>query len=274
MPNEHVLLEMDHRGVARLTMNRPEVHNAFDDVIIAKLRAALTEVRENPAARVLVLQSAGKNFSAGADLNWMRSMADKNYQENVEDAGELGALMWELDQLPIPTIALVNGAAFGGAVGLVACCDMAVAEERASFCLSEVKIGLVPAVISPYVVRALGEPAARRYLLTAERFFAAEAHRLGLVDIVVAANSNLEAELEPLLSALLANSPAAIKACKNLIQHVSNQPLNHDVVAETARHIAAIRVSAEGQEGLSSFLEKRAPAWLTANKTSATDGDK
>ncbi|MCH8492174.1 MAG: enoyl-CoA hydratase/isomerase family protein [Idiomarina sp.] len=274
MPNEQVILELDNRGVARLTMNRPEVHNAFDDVIIAKLRAALAEVRENSAARVLVLQSAGKNFSAGADLNWMRSMADKNYQENVEDAGELGALMWELDQLPIPTIALVNGAAFGGAVGLVACCDMAIAEERASFCLSEVKIGLIPAVISPYVVRALGEPAARRYMLTAERFFAAEAYRLGLVDIVAAADSSLETELEPLLTALLANSPAAIKACKNLIQHVSNHPLNPDVVAETARRIAEIRVSAEGQEGLSSFLEKRAPAWLAANTTSATDGNK
>ncbi|EGN76460.1 enoyl-CoA hydratase/carnithine racemase [Idiomarina sp. A28L] len=272
MSAEHVVLNIDSRGVARLTMNRPEVHNAFDDVIIAQLRAALAEVRENTDARVLVLQSAGKNFSAGADLNWMRSMADKNYQENVEDAGELGALMWELDQLPIPTIALVNGAAFGGAVGLVACCDMAIGHSRASFCLSEVKIGLIPAVISPYVVRALGEPAARRYMLTAERFFAAEAHRLGLLDEVT--EGDLEEALEPFLTALLANSPAAVKACKNLIQHVSNLPLNQELVAETARRIAEIRVSAEGQEGLSSFLEKRTPAWQTAQKQTATDGKK
>ncbi len=270
MSADHVVLDIDNRGVARLTMNRPEVHNAFDDVIIAQLRAALAEVRENADARVLVLQSAGKNFSAGADLNWMRSMADKNYQENVEDAGELGALMWELDQLPIPTIALVNGAAFGGAVGLVACCDMAIGQSRASFCLSEVKIGLIPAVISPYVVRALGEPAARRYMLTAERFFAAEAHRLGLLDEVT--DGDLEEALEPLLTALLANSPAAVKACKNLIQHVSNLPLNQELVAETARRIAEIRVSAEGQEGLSSFLEKRTPAWQTAK--AQTDGKK
>lgn len=272
MSAEHVLLAVDNQGVARLTMNRPEVHNAFDDGIIAQLRAALATVRDNPTVRVLVLQSSGKNFSAGADLNWMRSMAGKNYQQNLEDAGELGALMWELDQLPIPTIALVNGAAFGGAVGLVACCDMAIGHSQASFCLSEVKIGLIPAVISPYVVRALGEPAARRYMLTAERFFAAEAHRLGLLDEVT--EGDLNDALAPLLKAILANSPAAVKACKNLIQHVSNHPLNPEVVAETARRIAEIRVSAEGQEGLSSFLEKRAPAWLATKTTSATDGTK
>lgn len=264
MSTEYTQLVIDERGVATLTMNRPDVHNAFDDVMIAELRQALQQVAEHADARVLVLRANGKNFSAGADLNWMRSMATKNYQENVEDAGHLGALMWELDQLPLPTIAMVNGAAFGGAVGLVACCDMAIADERASFCLSEVKIGLIPAVISPYVVRALGEPAARRYMLTAERFFATEAQRLGLVDIVT--TDALDEALEPLLTALLANSPAAVQACKRLIHHVSNHPLDPEVVAETARRIAAIRVSAEGQEGLSSFLEKRAPAWQQSNK--------
>lgn len=264
MSTEYTQLVIDERGVATLTMNRPDVHNAFDDVMIAELRQALQQVAEHADARVLVLRANGKNFSAGADLNWMRSMATKNYQENVEDAGHLGALMWELDQLPLPTIAMVNGAAFGGAVGLVACCDMAIADERASFCLSEVKIGLIPAVISPYVVRALGEAAARRYMLTAERFFATEAQRLGLIDVVT--TDSLDEALEPLLTALLANSPAAVKACKRLIHHVSNHPLDAEVVAETARRIAEIRVSAEGQEGLSSFLEKRAPAWQQSNK--------
>jgi len=268
MSTDYTQLIIDERGVSSLIMNRPDVHNAFDDSMIAQLRQALKTVAENPAARVLVLRANGKNFSAGADLNWMRSMAGKNFQENVEDAGHLGALMWELDQLPIPTIALVNGAAFGGAVGLVACCDMAIADERASFCLSEVKIGLIPAVISPYVVRALGEPAARRYMLTAERFFASEAHRLGLIDEV--ASDTLDDSLEPLLNALLANSPAAVKACKRLIHHVANHPLDPEVVAETARRIAEIRVSAEGQEGLSSFLEKRAPAW---QQSKLQDGD-
>ncbi|ASG66041.1 gamma-carboxygeranoyl-CoA hydratase [Idiomarina piscisalsi] len=255
-------LDINDKGVATLTLNRPEVHNAFDDVMISELLQALKDVEESEQARVLVLRSAGKNFSAGADLNWMRSMADKNYQENVEDAGELGLLMERLDLLSKPSIALVQGAAFGGAVGLAACCDMVLAQPRSSFCLSEVKIGLIPAVISPYVVRTIGERQSRRYMLTAERFFADEAQKLGLVSDVV---DDFEEPLNNLLDALLDNSPQAVTACKELIRNVGSRPINKDVREHTIKAIAEIRVSDEGQEGLSSFLEKRPAAWLNKN---------
>lgn len=265
---KYVSLTIDARNVATLTMARPDVHNAFDDTMIAELRAALAQVREQNEGqnkiRALVLRGEGKSFSAGADINWMRGMAQKNYQENVADAGNLGALMWELDQLPVPTLALVQGAAFGGAVGLVACCDIVIATERASFCLSEVKIGLIPAVISPYVVRAMSNAAARRYMLTAERFSAATAAKYGLVHEVLAELEQAEAKVQELLDILVANSPAAVSAAKSLVAHVSNAPLNEELVAETARRIAEIRVSNEGQEGLSAFLEKRPASWTQA----------
>lgn len=260
----YVSLIIDDRNVATLTMARPEVHNAFDDTMISELRAALAQLRIRKNIRALVLRGEGKSFSAGADLNWMRGMAQKDYQENVADAGELGALMWELDQLPIPTIALVQGAAFGGAVGLVACCDIAVATERASFCLSEVKIGLIPAVISPYVVRAMSNAAARRYMLTAERFSAAAAAECGLVHEVFAELEQAEQKVQELTDILANNSPAAVAAAKRLVHDVTNAPLNQELVAETARRIAEIRVSSEGQEGLSAFLEKRPANWTRA----------
>src|SRR5690554_5999337 len=211
----------DH--VAWLTLNRPQVHNAFDDQMIAELLHALATVRSDKQARVLVLRSEGKNFSAGADLGWMRSMAAKNYDENIADAGELSRLMQELDELPKPTIALVQGAAFGGAVGLAACCDIALATPASSFCLSEVKIGLIPAVISPYVMRAIGTRQARRYMLTAERFNAETAQQVGLVHAVV---DDLQLALQPLLDALVANSPAAVAAAKQLVLAIEQQPLN------------------------------------------------
>jgi methylglutaconyl-CoA hydratase len=252
-------LDINSQGVATLTLNRPDVHNAFDDVMIAELLKALKEVEESDSARVLVLRSEGKNFSAGADLNWMRSMADKNYQQNVDDAGELGLLMERLDLLRKPSIALVQGAAFGGAVGLAACCDIVLAQPRSSFCLSEVKIGLIPAVISPYVVRTIGERQSRRYMLTAERFFADKAQELGLVNDVV---EDFDEPLNKLLEALLANSPQAVGACKKLIRNVGSRPIDKDVREHTIKAIAEIRVSDEGQEGLSAFLEKRPAAWL------------
>ncbi len=255
-------LDIDDKGVATLTLNRPEVHNAFDDVMISELLQALKDVEDSEQARVLVLLSEGKNFSAGADLNWMRSMADKNYQQNVEDAGKLGLLMERLDLLSKPSIALVQGAAFGGAVGLAACCDIVLAQPHSSFCLSEVKIGLIPAVISPYVVRTIGERQSRRYMLTAERFFADEAQKLGLVNDVV---DDFEEPLNNLLDALLANSPQAVTACKELIRNVGSRPINKDVREHTIKAIAEIRVSDEGQEGLSAFLEKRPAAWLNKN---------
>jgi methylglutaconyl-CoA hydratase len=252
-------LDINSQGVATLTLNRPDVHNAFDDVMIAELLKALEQVEESDSARVLVLRSEGKNFSAGADLNWMRSMADKNYQQNVDDAGELGLLMERLDLLSKPSIALVQGAAFGGAVGLAACCDIVLAQPRSSFCLSEVKIGLIPAVISPYVVRTIGERQSRRYMLTAERFFADKAQELGLVNDVV---EDFDEPLNKLLEALLANSPQAVGACKKLIRNVGSRPIDKDVREHTIKAIAEIRVSDEGQEGLSAFLEKRPAAWL------------
>jgi methylglutaconyl-CoA hydratase len=265
MTNEqHLLTTIDNRGVARLTLNRPDVHNAFDDHLIGALINALTELDNNNDVRVLILNSNGKNFSAGADLNWMRSMAQKNLAQNLEDAGQLAELMRRLDQFSKPTIAQVQGAAFGGALGLIACCDMAVATKKASFCLSEVKIGLIPAAISPYVMRAIGEKASRRYFLTAERFFADEAHRLGLVNILVDDNDALEPESEKLITALLNNSPAALTAAKSLIAAVAEKVIDDTVIADTSRRIAEIRVSTEGQEGLTAFLNKRQPNWIKA----------
>lgn len=246
--------------VAYLTLNRPEVHNAFDDSMIGELLHALDDVRANDNVRVLVLQSNGKNFSAGADLGWMRSMAAKNYDENIADAGELSRLMQELDELPKPTIALVQGAAFGGAVGLAACCDIALATPASSFCLSEVKIGLIPAVISPYVMRAIGTRQSRRYMVTAERFGAEIAHQIGLVHEVV---DDLQTAVRPLIDSLVANSPAAVSAAKQLALDIDQQPLNANTRRVTIERIAEVRVSAEGQEGLSAFLEKRAPNWKT-----------
>ncbi len=261
MSQHYTETSIDSRGVANLILNRPEVHNAFDDQMIAELIRVLDQLAADDKVKVLTLSARGKNFSAGADLNWMRSMAQKNYQQNLDDANELAALMHKLDKFPKPTIALVQGAAFGGAVGLVACCDMALAEQGASFCLSEVKIGLIPAVISPYVMRALGERQCRRYFLTAERFSADSALTMGLLHQVVAAGE-LESQAESLIASLLQNSPAAVSAAKALLHNIYNRKISNNVIAHTTQAIAEIRVSAEGQEGLTAFLEKRKPAWL------------
>lgn len=262
-------VESDYVGILRL--NRPELHNAFGDRMIAELIKALDELAAMPGLRVLLLESTGKNFSAGADLNWMRAMAQKDYQQNLTDAGALALLMEKLNSFPLPVIALVQGAAFGGAVGLVACCDMAIATPKASFCLSEVKIGLIPAVISPYVVRAIGERASRRYFTTAERFDAATALKLGLISEIADSepasqeeHAALRLKARPLIDAIIANSPQAVVAAKALVAYVADQTLTADTIAETSRRIAAIRVSAEGQEGLTAFLDKRTPAWQVA----------
>lgn len=258
--------ESAYVGVLRL--NRPELHNAFGDLMIAELIQALDALAAMPNLRVLLLESTGKNFSAGADLNWMRAMAQKDYQQNLTDAGALALLMQKLNSFPLPVIALVQGAAFGGAVGLVACCDMAIATPKASFCLSEVKIGLIPAVISPYVVRAIGERASRRYFTTAERFDAATALQLGLISEIAVSDiagseeqADLRAKAQPLINAIIANSPQAVVAAKALVAYVADAPLAPDTIAETSRRIAAIRVSSEGQEGLTAFLDKRTPTW-------------
>ena len=256
-------LDIDACGVARLTLDRAEKHNAFDDELIAELIQALEHIVQDDAVRVLVLGANGKSFSAGADLNWMRRMADYDEGQNLADAMQLAELMRLLNTLPIPTIARVQGAAFGGGVGLVACCDIVVASEAAMFSLSEVKLGLIPGVISPYVLRAIGERAARRYMLSAERFDARQACQLGLVHEVVTV-TELDARVEDLVNILLECGPQAQTAAKDLIQALSGRFIDQSVIAESARRIASIRASDEGREGLNAFLEKRKPSWVKA----------
>ncbi|MGB0467907.1 MAG: enoyl-CoA hydratase/isomerase family protein [Pontibacterium sp.] len=257
-----VLLEKDTQGVAWLIINRPEVHNAFDDDVIEQLIANLEACDSDPEIRILVLRSNGKNFSAGADLAWMKRMAQNSHQENMQDAGRLARLMEVLNCLSKPTIGLVQGAAYGGAVGLAACCDMVIAAESSQFCLSEVKIGLIPAVISPYVVRAIGERQSRRYFMTAELFSARQAQDYGLVHEVVATPELMDDACARLVKQLRRNSPQAMHAAKELIFAVSSKVIDETVIEDTARRIADIRVSEEGQEGLSSFLQKRKPNWI------------
>lgn len=254
-------IEIDTRGIAALTLDRPERHNAFDDGLIGELLEALHRLAADDSVRAVVLRAAGKSFSAGADLNWMRRMADYDEAQNRADAMQLAELMRCLNTLPKVTVACVQGAAFGGGVGLIACCDIALASESARFSLSEVRLGLIPAAISPYVVRAIGERAARRYMLTAERFDAAEARRLGLVHEVVAAEQ-LDTRLQALLDILLQAGPAAQAAAKDLILAVAGKPVDPVLVEDTAARIAAIRASREGREGLAAFLEKRKPDWV------------
>ena len=264
MSQNIVTTDIDSRGVATVTLNNPDKHNAFDDSIIAELTAAFNAVASNDEVRIMVLASNGKNFSAGADLNWMKRMASYSFDENLADARALAEMLKLLNFMPKPTIARVQGAVFGGAVGLVSCCDMAVATTRASFCLSEVKIGLIPATISPYVVAAIGQRAARRYFMTAERFTAETATQLGLVTELVEETA-LDEQINTLIDCLLTNSPAAVKASKQLIFDVAERDISDELIASTCEDIACIRVSEEGQEGLSAFLEKRPAAWLAAN---------
>lgn len=253
-------LKTSDRGVASVTLNRPEQHNAFDDGMIAELIELLGQLEQDDRVRVLVLRAAGKSFSAGADLNWMRRMADYDLAQNTDDAMQLAELMRRLNCFPKPTIALVQGAAYGGGVGLIACCDIAIASKQALFCLSEVKLGLIPAVISPYVIEAIGARAARRFMLTAERFSAEQACRLGLVHQVVEAQE-LDTTLDSMLEFLLAAGPAAQAAAKDLIRAVSNQPIDSDIIQNCAQRIARIRATSEAREGLDAFLEKRKPNW-------------
>jgi len=250
---------LDARGVATVTLNRPEVHNAFDDALIAELTGLLAHYGADPAVRALILTGAGKSFSAGADLGWMKRMAGYSYEENLADAAGLARLMNVLDRLPKPTIGLINGAAYGGGVGLVACCDIAIASERASFCLSEVKLGILPAAISPYVVAAIGPRQARRYFQTAEVIPADEARRIGLVHEVVAPD-RMEAACDRILAAIFQGAPGAQADAKDLVFTV-DRPLTEAVMAETGRRIALRRASDEGREGIGAFLAKREPAW-------------
>jgi methylglutaconyl-CoA hydratase len=250
--------------VAEVFLNRPEVRNAFNDGVIAELTAAFTTLGGDPQLRAIVLGGHGKAFCAGADLAWMRAMADYSWEQNRADADKLAAMLWTVWSCPLPVVGRVQGDCYAGGVGLAAVCDVLVAAEGVQFCLSEARLGLLPATIAPYVIRALGEQASRRYFATAERFGAARAHALGFVHECVAADA-LDAKVAEIVAALVGNGPAAVKACKQLVKDVAGRPIDATLREDTARRIADIRASAEGKEGVQSFLGKRAPAWQAAS---------
>jgi methylglutaconyl-CoA hydratase len=249
--------------VAAVYLNRPEVRNAFNDGVIAELTAAFQQLGADPALRAIVLGGHGKAFCAGADLNWMRAMADYSWEQNRADAARLAEMLWTIWSCPLPVVGRVHGDCYAGGVGLAAVCDVLVAADGVQFCLSEARLGLLPATIGPYVVRALGEQASRRYFTTAERFSAGEAQRLGFVHECVAADA-LDAKVNEIVATLVANGPAAVRACKQLVKDMVHRPIDAALRADTAQRIADIRASAEGKEGVQSFLNKRAPAWQSS----------
>ncbi len=260
MSEAPVLIAKDARGIATVTINRPNVRNAIDDTVIGLLTDAFTGLGVDGATRIVVLTGSGSAFCAGADLGWMRRMAAASEAENVASAKTISAMLRSLNELPKPTIARVNGAAYAAGTGLVAACDIAVAVEQAVFSISEVRIGLTPSTISPYVVAAIGARAARRYFLTGEPFSAADASRLGLVHQVVA-ESALDGAVESLIAALLAGGPQSQSRAKRLIADVAGRPVDDTLEMLTARSIADARASPEGREGIQAFLDKRKPAW-------------
>lgn len=247
--------------IARVTLNRPELRNAFNEQSIAELALAFDELGRHELVRAIVLQANGSAFCAGADLNWMKKMAGYSDSENRADAMLLADMLRTIYLCPKPVVARVQGDCYAGGMGLVAACDIAVAVDTASFCLSEAKLGLIPATISPYVIKAMGESAARRYFLTAERFDAREAHRIGFVHDVAAADE-LDARAAALAETLANNSPNAVREAKKLVREIAGQPVTEGLLEDTAGRIAAIRASFEGREGVASFLEKRRPSWL------------
>jgi len=258
---QHLNVDRTAPHVARVTLNRPEVRNAFNEELIAELTFVFAELSQDTSLRAIVLAAEGKAFCAGADLNWMKAMAGYSWDENRADADKLAQMLWTIYSCPVPVIARVQGDAYAGGVGLVSVCDIVVSADSASYCLSEGRLGLLPATIAPYVVRALGEQASRRYFVTAERFSAAEAHRLGLVHECVAADQ-LDAKVDELLAALTANGPMAVRACKKLVQDVAHTPITRELRDDTARRIADIRASDEGKAGVQSFLNKSKAPWL------------
>ncbi|MDD5324083.1 MAG: enoyl-CoA hydratase/isomerase family protein [Polaromonas sp.] len=248
-------------GVATLVLSRPEVRNAFNDEVIAEFTRAFGELGARQDVRCIVLAAEGQAFCAGADLNWMRRMADYTHAENLADAARLAEMLRVIYECPKPTIARIQGDVYAGGVGLVAVCDVAVSVDTASFCLSEVRLGLIPATISPYVIRAMGARAAQRYFLTAERFDAQEAQRIGFIHSVVVADA-LDTRVDEIAKALVNAGPAAVKACKQLLQDVAGREISSALIARTVQGIADIRASEEGREGVQSFLQKRKPSWL------------
>lgn len=252
------------RHVAHVWLSRPEVRNAFNDEAVAALTAAFEALsKDEDDLRVVVLGAHGKAFCAGADLNWMKAMAGYDWEQNRADAQRLADMLWTLDQCPVPVVGRIQGDCYAGGMGLAAICDVLVAAERATFCLSEARLGLLPATIGPYVARALGAQASRRYMVTAERFSAARAHALGFVHEVASAEA-LDETVDGIVRTLVANGPQAVRECKRLARDVHGVPITAELRAETARRIADARAGDEGREGLQSFLTKRAPGWLPA----------
>jgi len=247
--------------VARVFLNRPDVRNAFNETAIAELTRVFDALSKDDALRVIVLGGHGKAFCAGADLSWMRAMADYTWEQNHADAQALADMLWTIYRCPVPVIGRIHGDCYAGGVGLASVCDVLVAADGAGFCLSEAKLGLLPATISPYVVRALGEQASRRYFVTAERFGAVQAQAIGFVHAVCAADE-LDAKVDELVAALVLNGPKAVRACKALVQDVAHRPIDAALREESARRIADIRASDEGKDGVQAFLNKRKPAWL------------
>lgn len=247
--------------VATVTLNRPDVRNAFNEFTIAELALAFNELGRNDDVRAIVLAANGPAFCAGADLNWMKKMAGYSHSENAEDAEKLADMLRTIYLCPKPVVAKVQGDCYAGGMGLVAACDIAVAGSGVCFCLSEVKLGLIPATISPYVIKSMGENAARRYFLTAEKFTAQEAHRIGFVHDVVAADA-LDAHVDNIVKALVTSSPNAVREAKVLVREITGKTVDSALVVDTAERIANIRSSEEGREGVASFLEKRKPSWL------------
>jgi len=270
---EFVTVAIENRelgAVARVTLNRPDLHNAFNETMIQELKTAFAGFNKQSDVRVVILQAESKSFCAGADLNWMKKMVDYTFAQNIEDAHVLAAMLRTIHDCPKPVIARIHGAAFGGGVGLVAACDMAVALESATFSLSEVKLGLLPAVISPFVLKKIGSGVAHRYFLTAERFSAAEALRIGLIHEVVPDLSTLDERVNALADTLMANGPEAVAQCKVLIEQVCHMEWERSVDI-TTKMIAERRSSREGQEGMKAFLEKRPPNWMQSGVSAGKD---
>jgi methylglutaconyl-CoA hydratase len=255
-------LQIEREGfVARVWLNRPDVRNAFNDGVIAELRNTFDALAADTSLRAIVLGGRGKAFCAGADLSWMKTMAGYTWEQNRADAQALADMLWAIYRCPVPVVGRIQGDCYAGGVGLAAVCDVLVAADGVQFCLSEARLGLLPATISPYVIRAMGEQAARRYFVTAERFSAAQAAAMGFVHEVCVADA-LDAKVDEIVATLVGNGPMALRACKALVQDVAGQPVSAALREETARRIADVRASDEGREGVQSFLGKRKPAWL------------
>ncbi len=266
MTNKTVLLEQDSDGIAWVTLNRPDLHNAFDEMMIQKLRDIFMQLGNDNHCRAVVLRGAGKSFSAGADLDWMKRAADFSHNQNLADAEYLAAMLNSLFELNKLTIACVQGFAMGGGLGLLSCCDVVIAHEEATFALSEVKLGLIPATISPYVIMAMGGRNAKRYFQTGERFKSHRAKALGLVHEVVATDDEMTEELNKILDHMRTNGPYAMREAKRLVMDYADQPLSAKIMQDSAERIAAIRARGEAKEGLNAFLEKRKPNWSNKDK--------